>query len=442
MPGYEDFKNKLEEKLKNDFGKKIISSRIFRRLFKRVFLWQKDFDIKAVEEMTDFALDLTSKAFQKKSTTVWNTVFMPDEILYAAGMTPFSPEVGAGVMAAFGRADELLKEAEAEGFATDTCSFHRCAGGLELENIMPEPDMITASTHLCDGAPQLFKYFSERHEVPYYVLDVPVDEGKDAEDYLAGQIEELFELCEEIRGEKITRTKLEEVFTASNRARKYWNEAEKLRQQYPPVLTSPAALLFVYIHFLCFGATRTVEITKTLRDELENKLDEKKSQEKSFDGKPSPKPNKDRPHLLWLHLRPYFSREIFDIIDGRAEIVFEEMNHLYWPPLDPESPFRSLARKILSHQGLGPIDNRIDAIEKMISSYDIDGVIHFSHWGCRQSAGGTYKLKEHMKDLGIPFLDIQGDCVDPGGFSSGQIRTRLESFLEMLEMRYRTAGKL
>ena len=437
-----NIREKIEESISDGLGDILLSTRLFQRLIKRVFLWQSDFNLQGAEEMTGLALDLTARALQDNTTTAWSTVFLPDEILYAADMTPFSPEIAAGAMAAFGRAEEMLQEAEAGGFATDTCSFHRCAGGLDIRNYLPEPDFIAASTHLCDGAPQLFKYQAQKHGVEYYVLDVPADDGCEAEDYLASQIEEMLSLCQEISGVEITQSRLEEVFNYSNQARREWLEVQRLRQKYPPVLTSPAALAFVYLHFLCFGHERTPEILATLQDDLHKRLRdsniagaEEIDEARADRADESEVDSGDLPHLLWLHLRPYFSREMFDFIGGRAHIVFEEMNNLFWPPLNPDRPYRSLARKILSHPGVGPIENRVDAILEMIDDYCIDGVVHFSHWGCRQSAGGTYQLKKSLKDAGVPFLDLQGDCIDPGGFSSGQIRTRLESFLELLEMR-------
>ncbi len=433
MVGYPDFKEKLEEKisegLSEGLGQKLLTSRLFHRLFKRVFLWQKDFNLQAAEEMTDFALDLTARAYDNRQQTAWSTVFFPDEILYAANLVPFSPEVSAGVMAAFGRAEEMLQEAEAAGYAPDTCSFHRCAGGLDINNYLPEPDVIVGSSHLCDGAPQLFSYYAQKYKVPCWILDVPVRSGERAEDYLAGQIEDMFSWSEKVSGCKITRTKLEKVFAASNRARENWLDINNWRQKHPPVLTSPAALAFVYLHFLGFGAERTADIMDILASELQSGVENNRSRS-----------SKEVPYLLWLHLRPYFSREVFDFIEGRAKIVCEEMLDLYWPRLDVDRPYRSLARKILAHPGIGPLENRVQAIKSKIADYNIDGVIHFSHWGCRQSAGGTYQLQSRLKAEGIPFLDLQGDCVDPGGFSSGQIRTRLESFLEMLEMRQQKFG--
>jgi len=59
-------------------------------------------------------------------------------------------------------------------------------------------------------------------------------------------------------------------------------------------------------------------------------------------------------------------------------------------------------------------------------------VIHFSHWGCRQSSGGAGVIGDVLKRKGIPYLILPGDGADPDNYSPGQTRTRLEAFLEML----------
>ena len=42
-------------------------------------------------------------------------------------------------------------------------------------------------------------------------------------------------------------------------------------------------------------------------------------------------------------------------------------------------------------------------------------------------------LKEAMKEEGIPMLILDGDGIDKRNNHDGQIKTRLEAFLEMLE---------
>ena len=138
--------------------------------------------------------------------------------------------------------------------------------------------------------------------------------------------------------------------------------------------------------------------------------------------------------LLWLHLKPYYDNMLMDLLEDKLQcrIAFEEMNYVHWEPLDPEKPFLSLARKLLGHPSLGPIEKRLALIERLSAAYQVQAVVQFSHWGCRQAVGGSLYLKEELAKKGIHFLSLDGDCVDRGSFPPGQTQTRLESFIEMI----------
>jgi hypothetical protein len=40
-----------------------------------------------------------------------------------------------------------------------------------------------------------------------------------------------------------------------------------------------------------------------------------------------------------------------------------------------------------------------------------------------------------LKRAGVPVLNLEVDCVDPRNFSEGQLRTRLQAFMELLQDR-------
>ncbi len=56
----------------------------------------------------------------------------------------------------------------------------------------------------------------------------------------------------------------------------------------------------------------------------------------------------------------------------------------------------------------------------------------FHIWGCRHSIGGVPLINQKAKEWNVAFLDLDSDCVDKNNHFSGQIKTRLESFAEML----------
>ncbi len=327
-------------------------------------------------------------------------------------------------------APDLLNHSEQMGLSTDSCSFHRCAAAGTALEYFPLPDFLMASSHLCDGAPKLFQYMANRYEKPLYLLDVPFRQSDHSLNYVASQLADIAGELEKKTGIKLTGERIAEVFDRSNRAREYQLQVGKLRQNVPSPLNGEEGLAYIYLTLLGEGHPQSPEILRTLAGELQEIVsretpEQDKSREEKF-------------RLIWMHLRPYHSSEMISYLEKELnhKIVAEEMNYIYWPPLDPEKPFESLARKLLSHPGLGPLDRRLDTIGEMVHDYKAHGVIHFSHWGCRQSIGGTMAIKKKLREKEIPFLAIEGDCIDGDSFPWGQALTRLEGFSEVLEELY------
>ena len=77
---------------------------------------------------------------------------------------------------------------------------------------------------------------------------------------------------------------------------------------------------------------------------------------------------------------------------------------------------------------------------QLAKDYKIDGAINPCHWGCRQGTGARGLISEGLKAVGVPVLNLETDCVDSRNFSEGQLRTRLEAFVEMLENRQPPPG--
>ena len=100
--------------------------------------------------------------------------------------------------------------------------------------------------------------------------------------------------------------------------------------------------------------------------------------------------------------------------------------------MDPSDPLKALARKMIRNIYNGPFTRKVDAIEKMVTQLEPDGVVEFCHWGCKQSSGGVMLLKDRMRAIHMPMLVLDGDAIDRRGCQPEQIRTRFEAFLELL----------
>lgn len=368
-----------------------------------------------MKETVDYLLKETRAAYLQEKPVVWCSTFIPPEIIYACGGVPFMPEVAAGFSSTLGLADRIISTAEGEWMSPDLCSIHRCGTGLMRSELLPEPDYVVAASHLCDGAKKYLQYIAGICNVPYYLLETPY--SRENADWLADQIRDLVLILND--GEP----DFTETFTYSNRAHRYHQEINELRKYRPAVFSGERALNLVPMEFMSFGSRGGKEFYKRLLEEIKGRIRENKAVV-----------DKEKFRLLWLHLKPYYPQNIFSELASRgAVIAFEEYSQLYWELLDSKAPYYSLALKMIDHFGWGRLDEQIARLKKIVSDYDIDGVVAFSHRGCRQSSGRMDMIRLRFKREGIPFLNIDGDLVDARDYREGQLLTRLQAFIELLE---------
>jgi benzoyl-CoA reductase/2-hydroxyglutaryl-CoA dehydratase subunit BcrC/BadD/HgdB len=136
-----------------------------------------------------------------------------------------------------------------------------------------------------------------------------------------------------------------------------------------------------------------------------------------------------------MHLKPYFHTDLMAWLEDElgAIIVFEEASNVWWKPLDESMPLRALADKMLSMYHNGPLERRLETTLNCVREFKAQGVVQFHHWGCRQSTGALQVMRDVLKREGIPFLQIDGDCIDETNLQLGPLRTRIQGFLEMLD---------
>lgn len=373
----------------------------------------------------DFTCRKIKAAWRHDGLVVWGNVFSPFELFYGLGVTVCQPETMAALAARIGIGGEAINCAETCGYSSDMCSFYRCGAGLAEDRLIPGPDLIVSTSYLCDGGVKFYYNMSKHYGCEYYLLDIPYHNTEKARVYLARQLEELAFLIAEKQGRAMDLGRLREALRLSNEAREYNLMINELRRAAPCPLSGSDALSFVLdMQFFGFGSEAGVKFFKHLYAEVKDRADRGKGAV-----------DEEKARLLWLHqIRPYYPNKIISHLEAMgASVCFGEANHIYWEPLDENNPFESLAAKMLANPGGGPLDNRSRLARELAGRYDVNGVIHFSHWGCRQSSGGEYIIRDKMREDDIPVLILSGDGADSRNYSEEQTKLRLDAFLEMLE---------
>ncbi len=410
-----------------------LAPRVIRRLLRSGFAmelakgaakWSYRRESRAFKLWLGFLFDSMKRGFCKERPVVWISAFTPSEIPYALGLEPVLPEVIACLAAHMGMSDHAISMAERNLYSTDLCSFYRCGAGLALGGYLPRPDLIISTSHLCDGAHRFFHNMSQLFGCDHYLIDVPY--GNDGRDraYLVDELYDLADFIGKRTGLHLDDERAAEAIELSNRTRQVMLEINELRRRIPSPFSGSEGMSYVLgMNFCTLGSQLGLAFFRALHGVI---------RERASRGEGIIEGEKYR--LLWLHhIKPYYPNAIFDILEGLGAVVsFEETNHVYWGPMDSAHPLEALASKMLSNFGCGPIEHRIRAILEMAGKYRVNGAIHFSHWGCRQSCGGSHMIRDVMRERGIPTLVLDGDGADVRNYSEGQTRTRLEAFIEML----------
>lgn len=372
---------------------------------------------KAYQQLNHLAVKSVYDALRDPSHSAWANIFAPVELLHCFGLKPLSLECFSSFMAGFQIEDLLIDTAEKSGLAETLCGYHKAfIGGGELQLLPPPPIAITTST-ICDGNVQTFKYMCEEKKVPLYIIDVPTESSKESLQYVESQLRELINMLEDITHMKYDETQLRASLTRENASKAYYHDflLQQTQHYYPSTLSLQLFMLFA--SHLSIGTKESLDFYKFLAEDVKHY------------------PAREGLRFFWVHLMPYHHKVLGSYFNYNPhyQIVSYDLNMDYMTPLDLEAPLTALARKLTDNLFNGSYQRKADFVAKMTKSLNCDAAIHFCHWGCKQSSGGVHLLKETLAKEGIPTLILDGDALDRRSSQDGQIQTRLEAFIEMIE---------
>ena len=363
-----------------------------------------------------------SRIFDNDWSIAWTTVFVPYEILNSMSVSGMFVEFFGAMLAGTGMSSKYLDLSESKGFSTDSCSYHRTIIGAAMDGLLPEPDVLIGASIPCNGGVKALKRIGEIFNKDVFILNIPIEVTPDAVDYLTDQYKEMMKYVENETGRKLDYDKLKKTIKYNNQARKYLIETNNLCKNVPCPANSNDLKNFI-IYILLQGTEEGVEVAKLFRDEFKYRV------ENELTGL-----SEEKFRLMWIQNRIQFKTDILKILEERfgANIVIDELNHIWWEPMDESQPLRSLANRMITHPIVGPVERRLEVIVQLAQEYKIDGAVNPAHWGCRQTAGARVLFKDALQKIGIPLIHLDVDCVDERNYAPGQIMTRLEAFLEML----------
>jgi benzoyl-CoA reductase/2-hydroxyglutaryl-CoA dehydratase subunit BcrC/BadD/HgdB len=356
----------------------------------------------------------------------YSCMFVPIELILAAGAIPIRIDSGFYSPAKLG--DQVVP--------VEVCPLIRSMIGLGMAHQYPYLEMCDAiiSPNTCDGKTKLFEILSDT----YTVWEMSVPRDKDTEQskrFWLDQVKEIKGKIEKLTGRSITGKAIHSAIKITLKAIEASRRLQDLRKG-PPVISGRDAMLVDQMNFFD-DIQRWTEKVNVLCDELDKKV-----QEKSYIAP------EDTPRLL-LTGSPmvwpdnWKCPNIIEESKPRGLIVADEfcsgMRVLYDAVgVDEKTPADMLSA--ISERYIMPCTcpcftseegnkDRMDKLQTLITDYKITGVIYHVIRGCHLYAMEYMRLKRVLEKENIPmyYLDTEYSRED-----SGQIKTRIEAFLEML----------
>ncbi|HAZ11475.1 MAG: hypothetical protein A2X86_10855 [Bdellovibrionales bacterium GWA2_49_15] len=374
-----------------------------------------------------FALELAhfgNRLFAGKEPLAWCGITVPFDLLNALGVNACFVEFLGAVLSASGQINDILENAEQDGYSPDTCGYHRAVYGAARQGLVPTPDFLIGSSVPCTGGQAVMERLSSQFKKDLYMLQIPQVENERNVAFLAHQLREMVSFVESRLGKKLDQERLRNAVRLSNEMRAQMVELFSLAAQNPSPVKSKELANFALVLNLMNGTQAGLDLVGNFKTEYARRVREQQCP-----------PSKLR--LLWLQNRIQFKNGLLDLLENeyQASIVVDELNDVTWEPIDPDDPFPGMAKRSISIPFNGPGTNRLTHLKKLIDRYQIGGVINPCNWGCRQGAGSRGLIEQSLREMSIPIINLEVDCVDSRGFGEGQLRTRLEAFLETASAR-------
>ncbi len=376
---------------------------------------------------------------KKGKKVAWCSNNVPVEILDAMDITSVFLENYATVIAAKRLASGFCAAGERMGFSQDVCGYARMLMGYVLaRGEVPEapygglakPDFLLVNSYSCDSRLGWFAAMSRALNIPLHVHDAPhqPDGGCDLAHYALYtelELRSLVAFLEEQTGTKLDQDRLRERLSLSRQTSDILFDINELRKAVPCPMGSADMFTAVWPALYMAGTKECEDFYQRLRAEVEERI------AKGIGVVPE-----EKFRLMWSGIPLWYNMSLVNYVEDFGGVVviegFYRSRERRLPPQD-DDPIRDMALSS-TRQRTWPqsIVDSIDDLLEAIKEYKIDGVILSFNPSCRLSYIPQMELQKSLEDRGIPTLGLECDMADERTYSEGQVKTRLDAFVERL----------
>ena len=338
--------------------------------------------------------------------------YTPEELIHAAGGLPFR---------LFGTKEEIsLADAHLQAYC---CSLVR--GGLEdaLNGNLNFLDG-TVFPHTCDSIQRLSDIWRLNAGFPFHidvVLPVKLD-TESAKTYMIDVLNGFKKDLEAALNITITEESLNQSIKVYNRIRKTLGEIYEIRSKHPDSI-SAADVYHVIKASMIMDRDELLKLLLTLRDELKNNATGSTSGTKKrimLSGGICNHPD------IYTALEESGAEVIWDDLCTGSRYFEGEINET-GDPVEAIAD-RYLTRMVCPAKHMG-MTTRGESLVRLAKEHDAAGVIFLLLKFCDPHAFDYPYLKQFLDDAGIPNILLEVEEQLP---SDGQLKTRFETFVDML----------
>ena len=364
-----------------------------------------------------------------KKVIGYSCIFAPIELILAADAIPV--RVGSGWYDTAKLGDRIMP--------VEICPVIRSTVGAKMVSLSPFLELSDAIVMplTCDGRTKLSEMLSDFKQI--WRMNPPrVKDDPHTLDMWKEEIMVIKENIEKLTGNKITRQKLKEAIETMQQATKAFRRLQELRKG-NPVINGRDAML-VNQTSLWDDIKRWTQKVNELCDELEKRLEQKEY---------SSYPDTARVMLTGTPMLWPDSWKVPNLIEEsnpQGIVVVDEQcsgDRILYDPVGVDEWTMSDMLSAVGERYLMACtcpcftsehgnEDRINWIIDRIKEYKVDGVIYYVVRGCILYAMEYARIKRVLDKMNIPvyYLDTEYTREDVG-----QMKTRVEAFLEMLEAR-------
>jgi len=295
---------------------------------------------------------------------------------------------------------------------------------------LAEPDFLLVNAYSCDSRLGWFAAMNRTLNIPLHVHDAPhqpdgaSDSAVNAE-YTERELRSLVAFLEEQTGTKFDPNKLRQRLSLARQSSDIMFDINELRKAVPCPMGSADMFTAIWPAMYMVGTKECDDFYRRLRAEIEERID------KGIGIVPE-----EKFRLMWSGIPFWYDMSLINYVENFGGVVaiesFYRSNERRLPPQD-DDPIKDMAlRSTRQRTWPSSITASIDDLLGAVKEHKIDGVILSFNPSCRLLYVSQTELQKALEDRGIPTLGLECDMADERTYSEGQVKTRLDAFIERL----------